>query len=207
VDEPWAVTVRRDAPTVAPPRLAPIVVEGTWIRVDVAEPWRRVVATLLDAAPFLALGVWVAYLVQGSRVGSAVWPGLFTKNIDTRSLGLPDVSATQPLQTDQLVGVLTFAAALLSVYALWAAYRIVVTARTGQTLGKRLLGIAVVDAADPRRNPSVVQCVRRFLVPQGAGLVPLPFTGWAPYVWILRDPQRRGLHDKAAGTLVVKRPR
>lgn len=207
MDEPWQVTVRRDAPTIPPPRLAPIVVDGAWIKVEYAEPWRRLVASLLDAVPFLALGIWVAFQVQGSRVGSAVWPGLFTKNVDTKALGLPDVSPTQSLTSDQLVGLLAFAGAVLSVYALWAAYRIVLTARTGQTLGKRLLDIAVVDAADPRRHPSLVQCVRRFLVPQGVGLVPLPLTGWAPYVWILRDRQRRGLHDKAASTLVVTRPR
>lgn len=201
------MTVRRDAPTVPPPRLAPIVVDGTWIKVEAAQPWRRLVATLLDATPFLALGVWVAFLVQGSRVGSAVWPGLFTKQVDTKSLGLPDISPTQPLAAEQLIGLVVFAGALLSVYALWAAYRIGATARTGRTVGKWLLGIAVVDAADPRRNPSLTQSVRRFLVPQGVGLVPLPFTGWVPYLWILRDPQRRGLHDKAAGTLVVSRPR
>ena len=207
MNEPWAVTVRRDAPTAPPPSVAPIVIDGAWIRVQPAQPWRRVAATLLDAAPFLALGVWVAFLVQGSRVTSAIWPGLFTKNVDTKALGLPDVSATQPLATDQLMGLLTFGLAVLSVYALWAVYRIVATARTGRTVGKWLLGIAVVDAADPRRNPSLVQAVRRFLVPQGAGLVPLPFTGWVPYLWIMRDPLRRGLHDKAAGTMVVSRPR
>jgi uncharacterized RDD family membrane protein YckC len=162
---------------------------------------------MVDATPFLALGVGVVYLVQGSRVWKAVWPGLFTKNFDTRSLGLASVSPTQPVAVDQLIGVLALAGAVLSVYALWAAYRVVATARTGRTVGKWLLGIAVVDAADPRRNPSLTQSVRRFLVPQVAGLVPLPLTGWAPYVWILRDPQRRGLHDKAAGTLVVSRPR
>jgi uncharacterized RDD family membrane protein YckC len=207
VEEPWAVSVRRDAPTVPPPRLAPIVVDGTWIRVEPAPLGRRLLATMVDAAPFLALGVWVAFLVQGPRVRTALWPGLFTKNIDSKALGLPDLNPTHPLAFDEMLALAAFAGAALSVYALWAVYRVVATARTGRTAGKWLLGIAVVDATDPRRNPTVVQCVRRFLVPQGAGLVPVPFTGWIPYAWILRDPQRRGLHDKAAGTMVVNRSR
>jgi uncharacterized RDD family membrane protein YckC len=145
--------------------------------------------------------------VQGSRVGRALWPGVFTKSFDTKALGLPDVSLTHPLVFAQLEGLLLFAAAMLLVYAGWTAYRAVLVSRSGRTLGKWVLGLAVVDAADPRRNPSVAAAFRRALVPQGVGLLPIPFTGMVPYLWILKDPRRQGLHDKAAGTLVVRRPR
>jgi uncharacterized RDD family membrane protein YckC len=192
---------------VPPPRLAPIVVNGDWIKVEPAQPWRRVVATAIDAVPFLALGFLVALVAQGHRIMSLLGPGLLSKNVDTKALGLPDLSLTQPPSMADLLSLLVFAGALLAVYALWAAYRVLAVARFGATAGKWLLGIAVVDAADPRRHPSPAQSVKRFLVPQGAGLVPLPFTGWTPYLWILRDPRRRGLHDKAANTLVVIRRR
>jgi uncharacterized RDD family membrane protein YckC len=206
-DEPWAVTVRPDAPTVAPPRLPPILVPGSMVPVQLAAPWRRAVATTVDAVPFLLLAYGLAVLIQGSRVGSALWPGVFTKNFDTKSLGLPDPSLTQPLAFAQLEALLLFAGAMLAVYALWTAYRVVLVVRYGRTGGKWLLGIAVVDANDPRRNPGAGQALRRSLVPQGAGLVPIPLTGFVPYLWIFKDARNQGLHDRAAGTLVVSRPR
>jgi uncharacterized RDD family membrane protein YckC len=100
-----------------------------------------------------------------------------------------------------------FAGAMLAVYAAWTAYRVVAISRYGRTGGKWLLGIAVVDAADPRRNPTAGQAFRRCLVPQGAGLVPIPLTGFVPYLWIFKDARNQGMHDRAAGTLVVSRPR
>ena len=203
----YAVVVPVGTPTVPPPRLPPILIPGSLIPVQLAPPRLRVLAGVLDGLPFLALALGLAVLLQGNRVASALWPGAFTKRIDTQSLGLPDVSLTQPLAGDQLETLMLFAAAMLGVYALWTAYRVLLIASRGQTLGKLLLGIAVVDAADPRRNPSVAQAFRRCMVPQGAGLVPIPCTGLVPYLWMFRDPKNQGLHDRAAGTLVVSRPR
>jgi uncharacterized RDD family membrane protein YckC len=203
----YAVVVPVGAPTVPPPRLPPILIPGSLVPVQLASRWKRAIALVLDGVPFLFLAYVVAVAVQGGRIRSAIWPGVFTKNFDTKSLGLPAVSLTHPLALPQLEGLLAFSGAMLAVYALWTAYRVVLITTTGCTAGKWLLRIAVVDAADPRRHPSVGQAVRRCLVPQGAGLVPIPFTGVVPYLWAFKDPKNQGLHDRAANTLVVSRPR
>lgn len=205
--EDYAVRVPVGTPTVAPPRLPPILVPGSLVPVQLAARWRRAVAGVVDATPFLLAALGLAVLIQGPRVGSALWPGVFTKKVDTRSLGLPDISPTQPVPASQLQALMVFSAVMLAVYGLWTAYRVILLSRYGRTGGKWLMGIAVVDARDPRRNPSVGQAFRRGLVPQGAGLVPLPLTGFLPYLWIFRDARNQGLHDRAAGTLVVSRPR
>ncbi|WP_280672094.1 MULTISPECIES: RDD family protein [unclassified Kitasatospora] len=76
------------------------------------------------------------------------------------------------------------------------------TARTGRTLGKRLLGLRVV-AADARRPPALGRSLLRWLVRQLSmltivGLFALLFSA-------LSDRQaRRGWHDRAAGTKVVE---
>jgi uncharacterized RDD family membrane protein YckC len=175
--------------------------------VQLAEPWRRAAAWTLDVVPFLLIAYGLAVVVQGGRVQSALWPGVFTKNFDTKALGLPDVSLSQPPTVAELQGLLLFAGAMLLVFGLWMAYRVLLVWRSGRTLGKLVLGIAVVAAADPRRHPALGAAFRRGLVPQGVGLLPLPLTGMVPYLWLLKDSRNQGLHDRAAGTLVVKRPR
>ena len=69
---------------------------------------------------------------------------------------------------------------------------VLLTALTGQSLGKRLLGIRVVRLADQDRPPGFLPALIRTAL---AVLV-------LPAVFMDRDG--RGLHDKAAGTLVVR---
>jgi hypothetical protein len=93
--DPYAVVVPVGRPTVAPPRLPPILIPGSLVPVQLAEPWRRACAWTIDVVPFLLLAYGLAVAVQGSRVGSALWPGIFTKNYDTRAMGLPEVGLSQ----------------------------------------------------------------------------------------------------------------
>jgi len=87
------------------------------------------------------------------------------------------------------------------------AYLVPSTVLTGQTLGKRLRRLWVVQV-DGRRA-SVGRVTIRYLlpvalavfVPQLGLVVALGVVGWA-----LRDRNRQGLHDRLAGTLVVDRP-
>ena len=69
---------------------------------------------------------------------------------------------------------------------------VLLTALTGQSLGKRLLGIRVVRLEDQDRPPGFLPALSRTAL---AVLV-------LPAVFMDRDG--RGLHDKAAGTLVVR---
>ncbi|MDQ0831237.1 putative RDD family membrane protein YckC [Streptomyces achromogenes] len=87
---------------------------------------------------------------------------------------------------------------------LYVAYDTVLTARTGQTLGKRWLGMRVADL-DDGSTPSVQTSLVRALV------LWVPFAFCCACLWTavcggwsyLDKPYKQGLHDKAAKTVVV----
>jgi uncharacterized RDD family membrane protein YckC len=70
--------------------------------------------------------------------------------------------------------------------------------RKGATLGKRIIGIRVVDAETREAIGYRRATVRRVVYIVG-GLV--LYLGW---LWMLFDPRRQAWHDKAAGTVVLK---
>jgi uncharacterized RDD family membrane protein YckC len=86
-----------------------------------------------------------------------------------------------------------------------AAVQIVLLGKTGQTLGKKFLGIRIVRLED-EGNPGFVQAVLvRQVVFAVAGAVPVAGTMFALVDWffIFGDDQRC-LHDYLAGTKVIK---
>jgi uncharacterized RDD family membrane protein YckC len=100
---------------------------------------------------------------------------------------------------------------VVATMAMAAAYSIACTTLTGRTVGKRVLGTRVVDATTGR-PPHVGAATTRWLVISGGAVV----VGLAPAfeplagVWclvallpILGRPLHRGLHDRAAGTVVT----
>lgn len=75
---------------------------------------------------------------------------------------------------------------------------------SGQTPGKKVVGITVVlaDHDGTGRPPGPTRSFARAAVPVLAGTV-LPGIGWlVPYLWAAVVPDRRGLHDRVAGTRV-----
>lgn len=88
-------------------------------------------------------------------------------------------------------------------WAVTVGYETWLTTATGQTVGKRAVGIRVVDRATAR-PPRNQASFRRAALPPVLGTV-LPGLGWfLPYLWAVWDPSRRGLHDRVAGTIVVR---
>ncbi|MFM9447701.1 RDD family protein [Streptomyces acidiscabies] len=87
---------------------------------------------------------------------------------------------------------------------LYMAYDTVLTARTGQTLGKKWLGMRVANL-DNGTNPSMQTSLTR------AAVLWIPFAFCCACVWTLISggwsyfdkPYKQGLHDKAAKTVVV----
>ncbi|MEU1507802.1 RDD family protein [Kitasatospora sp. NPDC005748] len=80
-------------------------------------------------------------------------------------------------------------------------YEVLPTARTGQTFGKRLVRIRVVDAAPSaaRDRLSLARSLARWLARNASAVLLLGL------VWPLFDrPARRGWHDRMAGTRVVR---
>ncbi|MFJ9844927.1 RDD family protein [Kitasatospora sp. NPDC101155] len=90
-----------------------------------------------------------------------------------------------------LLGILMFVSLL---------YEVLPTARTGQTFGKRLARIRVVDATEPGRTRlSLGRSLLRWVVRQLGLVLPLGL------VWPVFDrPARRGWQDRAARTRVVR---
>ncbi|MFD5234287.1 RDD family protein [Streptomyces qaidamensis] len=87
---------------------------------------------------------------------------------------------------------------------LYIAYDTVLTARTGQTLGKKLLRMRVANL-DNGATPSVQNALAR------AAVLWIPFAFCCACVWtaicggwsFFDRPYKQGLHDKAAKTVVV----
>lgn len=81
-------------------------------------------------------------------------------------------------------------------------YETVFTTLSGQTIGKRALGIRVVMAGTDRAPPKGPSLTRAAL-PVLLGLPTLGIGWLVPYLWAIWDPDHRGLHDRLAGTEVV----
>ena len=77
----------------------------------------------------------------------------------------------------------------------WSVYDVVCVARWGRTLGKKVRGLRVVRLDDGGK-PRVLQAIVRGL------LLPFLFSGWGAYS-VMSKRAHRGLHDRAAGTIVV----
>ena len=111
-------------------------------------------------------------------------------------------------------------AAIIAIVAIRAAYDVVGVGRYGTTFGKSLYKLRVLDT--DRERAGWVRAIVRYLVADAGWLVllltPSPAPSavqWVPYIWllvvyvpVLFDSAARGLHDRIAGTVVVrpKRP-
>ena len=135
------------------------------------------------------------------RVGGALIDGLLVSMVVVVPLllGLVDFETLQ--------GTLP-APIILGLFLFGAIYTIVPTAVWGQTPGKIAVGTRVVVEEDGSL-PGWRRAALRWALPGIVGR--LPYVGlWvslavmASLVW---DPRRRGLHDRLAGTIVIRVPR
>jgi uncharacterized RDD family membrane protein YckC len=168
---------------------------------------RRVSAWLFDAALGLVLAVCFVKAAGGEHDVSTVWHLMAFKSVNGQT-GHELSAAMNP--TSPSLAVLRPLAGLLAILtvitAVMVAYRVVTTAKWGAGIGKRLLGLRVVveHPTEPGAQvPGWGRSWKRWAVPLGPGLIPLPATGLLAYVPAFRDHRRRGLHDRAAGTVVV----
>ena len=79
------------------------------------------------------------------------------------------------------------------------AYFVILWSKVGGTLGQRMLGLHVVDAATGR-NIGIGRAIGRFVgyVIAGAALD-------IGLIWVAFDPRKQGWHDKIASTFVVRK--
>ena len=84
------------------------------------------------------------------------------------------------------------------------AYQVTMTALRGQTIGKMLVHTKVIDA-ESGSIPGWQSSFIRWGAPAALSTVPwLGYISVLMYAWLLWNPRRQGLHDKAARTLVVR---
>ena len=106
-------------------------------------------------------------------------------------------------RSNRLIDLLAFMLGLLTFVAP-ALYFWLLTWRTGQTLGKRIVGVAVVDEEGQTLllgQSFLREVVAKFLFNLLGIAIPLWYLG---FLWIGWDKGKRGWHDKIAGTYVVK---
>ncbi|MGV9269686.1 RDD family protein [Kitasatospora sp. NPDC003701] len=156
---------------------------------------RRLVARLVDTAVLAVVATAAAI-----PLGNSALSHLQQKLAQARM-----ASALAHRQVDVLLvdGVVVGKAAVLVAVLAFVGvlYEVLPTARTGQTFGKRLARIRVVDAAPSaaRLRLSFARSLARWLVRNVSAVLLLGL------VWPLFDrPARRGWHDRVAGTRVVR---
>ncbi|ASW56989.1 hypothetical protein CIK06_26780 [Plantactinospora sp. KBS50] len=167
----------------------------------------RLVARLIDITVVLLLNV----LVNGWFVWRYVQEvAPVYREIFRRSMAGDSSTENLPQAGEQAAGLQIVI--LLIIVALWFAYEVPALASSGQTLGKRLMGVKVVSlGTEP--GLTFARSMRRWNVLGG-----IPVFLWVccvgfviqviDSVYPLFDrPLRQALHDKAAQTVVVRVPR
>jgi uncharacterized RDD family membrane protein YckC len=94
-------------------------------------------------------------------------------------------------------GLLAFLIAVLAI-CIAQLYLLIVS---GQTLGKKMMGIKIVMENTKKNGGFVPNVLLRVLVNSALGIV--PFYGLVDILFIFRE-DRRCIHDLIAGTIVVK---
>ncbi|MER6362494.1 RDD family protein [Kitasatospora sp. NPDC001527] len=190
--------VRSPAPAPAPAPRRRVRAAGAAPAALPAGLGRRVAARLVDTAVLAVVAV-----AAGAPLGRSVEAHLQRKldqarmasRLTHRQIDVWLVDGTVLGKAAVLLGILLFVGLL---------YEVLPTARTGQTFGKRLARIRVVAvartaAATAPDRPGIGRSLLRWLVRQLSTLLV------AGLFWPLFDrPARRGWHDRAARTRVVR---
>ena len=80
-------------------------------------------------------------------------------------------------------------------------YHTIFTYYLGQTPGKMILGIQVIDVN--RQKPTLKQIILREVI----GKIIVFLVMFIGFIWVIWDPKKRGWHDYIGNTYVVKRDR
>ncbi|MFI0482476.1 RDD family protein [Actinomadura sp. 9N215] len=161
---------------------------------------------------------------RGARLGAGILDGLIISFFAVPAIVFSirwdrleeSVESNEPISDPlDLYNVPRLLAGYAVVFLLGFAYYTVMHARSGQTLGKKAVGIRLVKASDHSAVTwgqaigrqafvyaiTIATGALNFLSP---ALGVLGLAGLLDNAWILWDAQRQALHDKVAGTVVVK---
>ncbi|HET8659900.1 MAG TPA: RDD family protein [Micromonosporaceae bacterium] len=171
-----------------------------------AELGDRLLAYLVDAA--ILGGVSAIFILPALFYQLTLmveWQADFVDRYDAPGSPPPDPGEVlrDMLSTMAPVLWLYLGAAALGMVAAYV-YRVEMMWRTGQTVGKRLMSLRVVRLDAPAAPLTRTVAAKRWLVDSVAVQL-VPLLGLLDGLWQLWDqPYRQCLHDKAAGTTVVK---
>ena len=154
------------------------------LKVRVAPFWYRTVALLIDLVPLSTV-----YLLVLAATGLADTADLPESRWNTFDM-LVDLVNERPLYF--LPPILLFVGMIL-------AYYLTLELTMGQTVGKRVLNLTLIDADGER--PEAIMVLIRNLV-----RVVSVLTLGLGYLWAAFDTERRTLHDWISGTWVVYPP-
>jgi uncharacterized RDD family membrane protein YckC len=156
----------------------------------------RLLAYLVDVAVFVVVSL--VLMIPAFVVVFAVVPGMF----DVR----PDGTIAEPSFFEVFASVVVlYGGLVLVMLGLAYVYYVEMMFRSGQTLGKKAIKIRVVPL-NPATPFTRKLAAKRFLVQVVAGTF-LPGFSYVDGLWQLWDkPYQQCLHDKFAGTAVVKVP-
>jgi uncharacterized RDD family membrane protein YckC len=139
---------------------------------------RRFAATLIDMLLVPALAI-LLMMVTGVLEHAEDW-----------------TSEAMPILRMVLLGLASYV--LLNLYLLWT---------RGQTVGKALLGTAIVQAKDGAKAPIWRLLIRGLFFPTLYLIILIPFIALIPVIdqALIFRKDRRTVHDWASGTVVVRR--
>ena len=162
-----------------------------------AEWWQRLLAILIDFALFVGLSILVDIALRP----------VLSSSITTNNSGYFFFNTSRSLLAVVLASLVTGVVTL-------GYFGLLEGGEKGQTVGKKALGIAVVDAATGGSIGTTRAVLRRIIIFPNLVLTLIPIVGSIvalftyPYILVaalspLWDSRRQGLHDKAEKTIVV----
>jgi uncharacterized RDD family membrane protein YckC len=156
----------------------------------------RLLAYIIDVALLTVVAMVVAV-----PVFLVVFANLVSRIETTDPYAEPDPSV---VMTEFFLPLLLVEAGLfLLVLVLYYIYDVEMMYRSGQTLGKKIMKLRIVPL-DPAATLTRGAAAKRYGVQYLAGSL-LPFFSYVDGLWQLWDkPYQQALHDKAAGTIVIK---
>ena len=161
-----------------------------------AQWWRRLLAFFIDAI--------VLTLVTGALWGRllASFANRMSNAADAQANHAPAAHGAYGRVFSHTTG--PYLIVLVATIILAIVYYWLLTGYWGTTIGKRALGTWVVGATDRSRLGLRRSFLRALVFVLGGEVVPLFFL--VDNLWLTADRRRRALHDKAAGSLVVRTP-
>ncbi len=149
--------------------------------------WIRVLAAIIDGLIFGIPFFVIFWVLEGSALST------YASCVNAASAaGLLPTGCVSPFAG-------SFAYFELAALAVQFLYFVVLWSQFGGTLGQRMLGLHVVDAATGQ-NIGFGRAIGRFV-----GYVISAFALYIGLIWVAFDSHKQGWHDKIASTYVVRK--